>query len=172
MKNLIYLFAGILISGCQEKQTTVTSYSLEQFEKNFQVGEGSFSPDGSKILYSTDKTGVIKVFSFDLSSEEDSQLTHSTEKSDFAISYLSDNKRFIYRADGGGNENFSIYLTTHSGEEKNLTPETNSRNEFLGWNESKTQIIFASSKRTGRGMDVYTMEISSMEDSLPSSELI
>ncbi len=65
MKQIIFIFLIIIISiSCSNNHTReVKKYTIEQFLKNILTGGGYFSPDESKLLVTSNKTGIPNVFS-------------------------------------------------------------------------------------------------------------
>ena len=66
MKKSILLLGIILIWSCQEKKEpsiaeTLKSYTIEQMMDNENVGGGSFSPDKSKLLVSSNRSGIYNM---------------------------------------------------------------------------------------------------------------
>ena len=70
---------------------------------------GYFSKDGSKLLYSSDKSGIFNVYEVDLNTDKETQVTGSTEESYFAQGYSPLTAEIVYSADKGGNENSHLY---------------------------------------------------------------
>ncbi|MDH5603743.1 MAG: prolyl oligopeptidase family serine peptidase, partial [Cyclobacteriaceae bacterium] len=172
MKSIIYFFVFIILAGCQKQQKQIKNYSIDQFYKNINIGGGSFSPDESKLLISSNETGIYNVFAIDFASGEKKQLTKSTQESYFAQSYFPNDERFIYSFDEGGNENYKVFMMSPEGQAKNLTPEDSVRNAFWGWSRDEEKMYIMSNKRNSNYMDIYKMTIESMDDEIPISEMI
>ena len=68
MKKLtlaIFALATLAISCKQEKPTPpneTKQYTIEQFYKNEQIGGGAWSPDESKLLVQSNKTGIYNLY--------------------------------------------------------------------------------------------------------------
>ena len=54
---------------------------------NNRSSGGYFSKDASKLLYSSDKSGIFNVYEMDLTTNKESKITDSKLESYFAISY-------------------------------------------------------------------------------------
>lgn len=158
--RITMLIVMVFMSGCSDE---VERYSIEQFMNTEQVLGGSFSADGKRILFTSDRTGVFNAFAMPVKGGESRQLTDSEDNSVFALSYFPDDDRFLYLSDTGGNEIYHIYMRGMDGEVRDLTPWENARSVFYGWSHDETMIIFGSNKRDSRYMDVYTMDIESFE---------
>jgi len=69
-----------------DRPRDVRQYTIEQFLGTTTVLGASFSPDGSKILASTDETGVFNAFAVPVDGGPPVQLTHSTTDGIFVAS--------------------------------------------------------------------------------------
>ena len=172
MKKFRFIVLLFFFAGCQEKENTFTQYSIDQFYKNVNVNGGSFSADESKLLVSSNETGIYNAFQIDIETGKKTQLTHSTEESYFAASYFPDDDRFIYSFDEGGNENYKIFMVDKNGRTKDLTPGDSIRNSFWGWSRDEQSMYLSSNKRDPKYMDVYKMAVESVEEEIPNSRMI
>ncbi|MFT5571052.1 MAG: dipeptidyl aminopeptidase/acylaminoacyl peptidase, partial [Cyclobacteriaceae bacterium] len=150
----------------------VTKYTIEQFYENTNIGGGSFSPDESKLLISSNETGIYNAFEIDIASGAKTQLTSSTEESYYAQSYFPEDDRILFTFDEGGNENYKVFLRKQDGQTKNLTPGDSIRNGFWGWSQDKQSMYLMSNKRDARFMDIYKMTVEAVDDELPISMMI
>ena len=175
MKSPIKLLAIGLLVACtptSEKSAEIQKYSIAQFYENVSVGGGSFSPDESKLLINSNETGIFNVYEVDIASGEKTQLTNSTQESYFGQSYFPNDDRFVFSFDEGGNENFKVFMMSPEGQAKDLTPGDSVRNGFWGWSRDEQSMYMMSNKRDPRFMDIYEMQISSVDDEMPVSEII
>ncbi len=158
-------------SGLQET-TQTTKYTIEQFYKNTNIGGGSFSPDESKLLVSSNETGIYNVYEIELATGNRKALTNSTEESFLARSYLPNDDRFIFTFDEGGNEQYQIHLSGGEGTSRNLTPGDSIRNQFWGWSRDEESMFYSSNRRDPRFMDIYELAISQFDEENPIGEII
>ena len=106
MKKILKFIAALLvINSCNQEVKEVQKYSIETLMSNNRSSGGYFSKDASKLLYSSDKSGVFNLYEVDLNSLKETQVTNSVEESYFAVAYSPLTNEVIYRADKGGNEN-------------------------------------------------------------------
>ena len=120
----------------------------------------SFSPDESKLLVSSNKSGVFNAYEIDLSSGAISAVTNSTDDAVFAQSYFPNDERVIFTSDRGGNELTSIFIK--SGEQvSNITPDSTSKAEFGGWNKARDKFYYVSNLRDPQFFDVYQVAVQS-----------
>lgn len=157
---LIIFIAAILSVHAQQEPT---EYSIEQFYENTRVTGGSFSPDESKILISSDESGIFNLYEIDISDGSKTAVTNSENESLFAVDYVPGSEDILYSADKGGNEINHLYLLKSDGTSKELTPGENEKAEFGGWNDMYSAMYYLSNKRDAQFFDVYAMEIGSWE---------
>jgi len=160
---LITLF--VFIASCT-KTYTPTKYSIEQFYQNNRIGGGAFSEDETKLLVSSDESGIFNVYEIDISSGEKTQKTFSGKESFFAIDYLPGANQILYSADKGGDELNHIYLMNEDGTTTDLTPGENEKASFTGWSEDKKSMYFTSNKRNPQFFDFYKMNIETWESEM------
>lgn len=167
MRFTFILLTGLLmLSSCKEEIKTVKKYSIDQFYKNESISGGGFSPDESKLLITSNKSGIYNLYSIDISNGEQVQLTESKTESIFPISYFPNDERILYSADQGGNEINHIYLRNTDGSITDLSPDPNAKAQFFGWARDNNSFFYASNKRDPRFFDLYEMDINEFKSSL------
>lgn len=164
MKKSILLLGIILIWSCQEKKEpsiaeTLKSYTIEQMMDNENVGGGSFSPDKSKLLVSSNRSGIYNMYTVPASGGEIMPITESDSSSVFAISYFPEDERMLFRMDNNGDEIYHIFLRDLEGNHQDLTPSEGARALFYGWSKDKKSFYFASNKRDNQYNDLYKMDV-------------
>ena len=160
MKKFLLLTISFFIISCQTKKIESKKYSIETLMTNNRSSGGYFSKDASKLLYSSDKSGIFNVYEMDLTTNKESKITDSKLESYFAISYSPITNEIIYGADSGGNENFHLFLI-RDGQSIDLTPGENTKASFFGWSKNEREMYFLSNSRDPKFFDVYKMN---MED--------
>jgi len=158
--NKINLLLFLLSAGifAQEKNET-KEYSIEQFYENIRIGGGSFSEDETKLLISSDKSGIFNLYEINIASGVQTPITSSEKESFFAIDYVPDSQDILYSADKGGNEINHIYLLKPDGTSKELTPAENEKASFAGWDNDKKHLYYLSNKRNPQFFDLYRMKV-------------
>ncbi|PWG05300.1 S9 family peptidase [Polaribacter aquimarinus] len=165
MKKLILLLSAItLIIGCKsEKKNDVVKnlkqYSIEQIMDNESIFGGSFSPDKSKLLVSSNRSGIYNMYTVSTKDGTFYPITASDSSSVFGTSYFPNDERMLFRMDNNGDENFHIFLREKNGSTRDLTPDKGARASFYGWAKDYKSFFYASNKRDRRFMDIYEMEI-------------
>ena len=129
-KSLVYILPAAFLIACNgetdkaDKSAAVDpkQYSIEQFYKSTNVGGGSFSSDDSKLLVSSNESGIYNVYQIEIESSNRKALTSSTKESMFGVDYIPGGNDIIYTSDKGGDENDHLFLRRADGSEKDLTP--------------------------------------------------
>jgi dipeptidyl aminopeptidase/acylaminoacyl peptidase len=144
----------------------VSEYTIDQFMENTSLRGLSFSPDGSKILVSTDETGVFNAYALPVDGGEPVQLTESTTDPVFVVSYMNDGESILYSSDQGGNELNHLYLLGPDGEVRDLTPGEELKAGFYGWARDRESFFVGSNERDARYFDVYEYDADTLERKL------
>ncbi|MBD1397301.1 S9 family peptidase [Pontibacter sp. JH31] len=149
-----------------ETAASVKTYSIEEFMATTSIRGNAISPDNSKILYSSNETGIYNAFEVPVSGGEPKQLTNSTDNSVFVISYFPDGDRILYASDQGGNEITHLYVHNPDGTSRDLTPDAKAKAEFTDWSHDKQSFFYISNKRDERMFDLYEMDLKSLKPKL------
>ncbi len=149
-----------LLAGCEsriEEQAAreVTEYTIEDFLGNVNYSGASFSPDKSKLLVSSDETGIYNAYAFPVDGGEPVQLTQSTDDYVFAMGYFPNDERFLYTSDRGGNELNHVYVQDPAGKVTDLTPGDKLKAVFYGWAQDDKSFFIGTNERDNRFFDVY-----------------
>ena len=125
MKSKTFPFCAIsmlmLLAACSEKpaapppsaaapetEPTIPRYSAEAFYETTTYdlpaeSGNAFSPDGKKLLISSDESGVFNVYALPVDGGEAVPLTASTDNAMFAVSWFPEDERVLFTFDQGGN---------------------------------------------------------------------
>ena len=141
-------------------------YTIEQFMNTVRIGGSSFSHDEKSILFHSNKSGIVNVYSVPVAGGAPTQMTNSTKESTFSVSYFPTDGRVLYTYDRGGNENSHLYLRELNGTERDLTPGDKTKASFLGWSHDRKSFYFSTNERDARFFDVYEMPIDSLKPTL------
>ncbi len=160
MRKSYFLALFIILAACARTDTKAPQlYSIEQFYQNTRFAGGAFSDDETKLLVSSDETGIFNLYEINIADSSKKQITFSDEETFFAIDYVPGTDQMLYSADKGGNEINHIYLLQPDGTTTDLTPAENEKAGFGGWNDDKTAMFYVSNKRDPRFFDLYRMPI-------------
>jgi dipeptidyl aminopeptidase/acylaminoacyl peptidase len=172
MKKLVPLALLVLFASCKKDKETkevalnLKQYTIEQFMDNEAVGGGSFSPDKSKLLVSSNRSGIYNMYTVPSYGGDFTPITTSDSSSIFGISYFPNDERMLYRADGNGDEIYHIYMRDIDETITELTPDEGARASFYGWSQDGKSFAYGSNKRDKRYMDIYEMNIDDMTSEL------
>ncbi len=166
MKNLSLICSAlILLFSCKDKQKNesngvaeIKQYTIEQFMGNENASANGFSADNSKVLVTSNRSGIYNMYTISAEGGELVPITQSDSASIYGISYFPDDDRILFRMDGNGDEIFKIFVKDSNGI-KRLTPEKNVRALFQGWAKDGKSFYYSSNQRSPQAMDIYEMEV-------------
>jgi dipeptidyl aminopeptidase/acylaminoacyl peptidase len=151
--------AAVLAAACgpspETAGATVPQYPIEDFMATTRIGGASFSPDGRKLLFHSNRTGVFNVYVVPVEGGAPTPLTQSTDDAIFSIGYFPQDERFLYASDRGGNELTHVYVRERDGSARDLTPGDKARATFAGWAHDEQSFFVATNERDPRYMDLY-----------------
>src|SRR6266540_1729700 len=130
-------------------------YAIEQFLATTSISGASFSADEKRILFSSNKTGIINVYSVAVTGGEPVALTSSTTDTTVAVSYFPKDDRFLYTRDKAGDEKNHLFVRGRDGSEKDLTPGENLKAIFAGWTHDGDAFYLQTNERDSRFFDLY-----------------
>jgi dipeptidyl aminopeptidase/acylaminoacyl peptidase len=159
------LTAILVLVSCAGKKE-VKQYSIDQFYRNVALSFSDFSPDETKILVSSNETGIYNVFEINLADAAKRQVTNSEVESFFALAYVHGTGQILYAADKGGNENDHIYLLNEDGSSTDLTPGDAVKATYSGFSIDRKVMYFVSNKRDPRFFDLYKMNVGEWKDEM------
>ncbi|WP_163515436.1 S9 family peptidase [Gelidibacter japonicus] len=174
MKHLIFAITLLLCISCKDqkeekKEDTaikVEQYTIEQFMDNEAVTGGSFSFDNSKLLISSNQSGIFNVYTVPITGGNYTPITASDSTSYFAESFFPHDDRMLLSADGNGDEIDHIYLRDTTGTIKDLTPEKGAKSQFYGWADDGKSFYYGSNKMNPKFFDVYEMDVSNFNSKM------
>ena len=158
----IFLFAPLALAfACNnktEEAREIKQYTIEQFYKSSAAFGGSFNFDDSRLIYTSNESGIYNSWEADIASGKMNQKTKSSQESVFSIGYVPGTNNILYSSDKGGNENSHIYLQLNDSTAKDLTPGANEKAQFFGWSRDNKNMYYLSNVRDPRFMDLYKMD--------------
>jgi dipeptidyl aminopeptidase/acylaminoacyl peptidase len=172
MKKILAIALVTSIWACKEEKKeptiaeTMKTYTIGQMMDNESVAGGSFSPDKSKLLVSSNRSGIYNMYTIPTAGGEMMPITQSDSSSVFSISYFPKDERMLFRMDNNGDEIYHIFVRDTDGSHKDLTPEEGARSLFYQWSEDKSAFFYGSNKRDKRFMDLYKMDLESLTSEL------
>lgn len=169
MKRILVIAVIISVWGCKKEEKipsiaeTMKTYTIAQMMDNEAIGGGSFSPDKSKLLISSNRSGIYNMYTIPSTGGEMVPVTQSDSSSVFSISYFPKDERMLFRMDNNGDEIYHIFVMETDGTHKDLTPEEGARSLFYQWSQDRASFFYGSNKRDKRFMDLYEMDLGTME---------
>jgi dipeptidyl aminopeptidase/acylaminoacyl peptidase len=120
----------------------------------------SFAPDGERLAFITNITGVPQVWQVAARGGWPDQLTFFGERVSY-VEYALGDGRALFGMDVGGSERTQLYLLTAGGEQSiHLTPEApEAIHTFGGWSRDSSQIAFSANRRNPADFDVYVRDV-------------
>lgn len=181
-----YLLSALLLStalnltACNEQRENSTHtdmlakttkqkpqvYPAALFHKttNFRLansGGYAFSHDGSKVLISSDKTGIFNSYTLDVEGDKIGKITPLTTSTNFARyaqSFFPQDDRIIVQGDQGGNELDHVFVRLEDGEFKDLTPGENLKARFVSWSSDGNTLYISTNERDPGSNDLYAYD--------------
>jgi len=146
--------------AAEEVVATIPKYSAEAFFETTSYGlAGSggfaFSPDGSKLLITSDETGVFNAFALPLDGGAAEQLTDSSDNAMYALTWFPNDERILYTYDNGGNELNHVIVREADGMLHDLTPGDELKAAFLRWSDDGQHFYLITTERNQKSFDVY-----------------
>ncbi len=152
----------LLLVSCGKKETKtereIAQYTIAQFMDNEAVFGSGFSPDNSKVLITSNRSGIYNMYTLPSAGGERTPLTASDSSSVYSISYFPNDERILFRMDGNGDEIYKLFVM--DGDEiTRLTPAQNARALFYGWSKEGDKFYYGSNERDPRFTDIYEMDV-------------
>src|SRR5262245_6398860 len=85
-------------------------YTMEQLLDTVAIQGASFSADESRILFSSNKTGIWNAYTIPVGGGAWTAVTTSTKDSTYAVSFFPNDNRVLITRDQGGNELNHLYV--------------------------------------------------------------
>lgn len=130
-------------------------YAIEEFVESVGVGGASFSADESRILFSSNKSGVWNAYTMPVGGGEWTAVTASDTDNIYAEAFFPGDDRVLVSRDEGGNELDHLYVIEADGSERDLTPGDNLKAGFMGFSHDGDAFFVMSNERDAKFFDVY-----------------
>ncbi len=133
----------------------VPRYDARTFYETVSISGVSFSADETRLLITSDATGVFNAYSLPVDGGAPTALTHSTTNSVRAVDWFPDDDRILFTMDEGGNELSHLYVRAIDGGVQDLTPGENLKAGFAGWTDDGSAFFVSTNERDEQHFDVY-----------------
>jgi dipeptidyl aminopeptidase/acylaminoacyl peptidase len=141
-------------------------YSVADFYKNLEFSGAAWAPDKSKILVSSNLSGIWNVYAVPTAGGAPQPLTQSQKESTFAESYFPGDERVLCSSDQGGNELTHVYVRNLDGSLLDLTPGAQLKATFLGWAGDDKTFFVSTNERDQRYFDIYEITVDGLKRTL------
>jgi dipeptidyl aminopeptidase/acylaminoacyl peptidase len=135
------------------------AYEFYRYLKVRYAQGPSFTPDGRRVAFLTDITGVSQVWEVPVEGGWPDQLTFHEERVS-GVEYSPTENRLLFSMDSGGNEKAQLFLLG-SGEERDLTQSPEAIHYSGGFSPDGGRIAYTATRRNGTDFDVYVQELGS-----------
>ncbi len=134
------------------------SHPVRLTDTNGYDAEGSYSPDGKQIVFTSFRDGNAEIYIMDADGKNARRITNKPGY-DGGPFFSPDGKKLIYRSDRKDNDLLQVYINNLEGTaERQLTS-----NEFVNWGPSfypdSRHIIYATSKHGHQNYELYLMDV-------------
>ena len=143
------------------------AYSLKRYLSIKSAYSPEFSPDGQRLAYLSDVTGVPQIWMTGLSgSLSPQQMTLEDERIGF-LSFAPKSERIAFGIDSGGSERFQIRMLEGAGDTVvRLTDEPNVIHSWGDWSPDEKAIAFSSNARSQEYFDIYVQDLEDLSTEL------
>ncbi len=136
-------------------------YTMAEFMKTTSIGGGSFNHNDTKLLVSSNETGVFNVYELDLATNERTAVTEGDDTT-FGVSYMPTDDRILFTRDQGGNENNHLFLRGLDGTVVDLTGDEKTKESFWGFNNDLLTFFTTNNERDARFFDLFQWDTATL----------
>ena len=136
-------------------------YAIEDFVETTGVADASFSPDESRVLFSSNRSGVWNAYTMAITGGDWTPVTQSTTDNNNAVAWFPTDDRKLITRDAGGNELDHLYVIEADGSERDLTPGEKLKAGFAGFNHDGSAFYVISNERDPKFFDLYRYDAKS-----------
>jgi len=120
--------------------------------------EGSISPDGELIVYTSFQDGDGEIYIMDADGQNQRRITHA-KGYDGGPFFSPDGKRIIYRSDRKDNDLLQIFVNNVEGTDERALTDNNAVNWGPYWHPDSTHIVYATSRHGHSNYEIYLMNV-------------
>ena len=134
-------------------------YEFDRYLKIRSAYGASLSPDGRRLAFLTDITGVAQVWEISVEGGWPEQVTFHDERV-MGLEYSPRENLILYSMDAGGNERAGLCLIDRStGEERDLTRDPDAVHYSGGFSPDGERVAFTATRRNGTDFDVFVQDV-------------
>lgn len=136
-------------------------HEFARYLKIRSAHSATWSPDGRRLAFLTDITGVPQVWEVSADSSAGGgwpeQLTFHEERVS-GVEYSPAGHRLLFSMDTGGNERAQLFLLADE-EERDLTRNPDAIHYFGGFSPDGERVAYTATRRNGTDFDVFVQEL-------------
>jgi dipeptidyl aminopeptidase/acylaminoacyl peptidase len=132
-------------------------YEFARYLKIRAAHGATWSPDGRRVAFLTDITGVTQAWELPVEGGWPEQLTFHEERVS-GVHYSPTENKLLYSMDAGGNERSQLFLLG-GGEEWDLTQVPEAIHYFGGFSLDGERIAYTATRRNGTDFDVFVQDL-------------
>lgn len=102
---------------------------------------GSWSPDGSKILFESNRSGTFQLYTMELATKQITQLTHNTDYNNITGGW-SINNEIVFTSDRDGD--YELFVMDSDGSKQTQITFNNEKDVLPNWSLDGSRIVFSS----------------------------
>jgi dipeptidyl aminopeptidase/acylaminoacyl peptidase len=136
-------------------------YEFARYLKIRAAHGATWSPDGRRVAFLTDITGVTQAWELPVEGGWPEQLTFHEERVS-GVHYSPTENKLLYSMDAGGNERSQLFLLG-GGEEWDLTRVPEAIHYFGGFSPDGERIAYTATRRNGTDFDVFVQDLPARE---------
>jgi len=163
----------MMAAGCSTEQAGKAAtrtgpsqtYTMEQFMKTVAIGGNSFNHDETRLLVSSNESGVFNVYELDLATGSRTPVTEG-EETTFAVAYMPHDDRILFTRDKGGDENNRLFLRELDGTVRGLTEGEQTKEDFAGFNPDLKSFYTQNNQRDARFFDLFQWDAATLEKTM------
>lgn len=133
-------------------------YTIEQLMAGDSIGGVSWSPDDSRLIFTSNRTGIANIYVMPATGGPATALTNSVKETVSAIGYFPDDERILFSSDQGGNELAHIYVRELDGTTRDVTPGAKHVARFVEWAQDGKSFFVQTNERDPRYFDLYEIK--------------
>ena len=130
-------------------------YTIEQFMATVNIAGASFSADETRVLFSSNASGIYNAYVLPVAGGTPLALTKSTTDSTYAVSFFPNDDRILFTRDKGGDEQNHLFVREQDGSERDLTPGDKLKARFTAWSPDGNAFYVTSNERDPKFFDLY-----------------
>lgn len=167
VKLMVFCMA-LILTCCTDQppnESLNSLYTAKQFVENRIISGGSFSQDGSKILYTIDVTGRPAAWIYDIETKERILAHSDTIDPIYSLAIFGNNDDLIFTSNRNGSPYIHIY-EKEGDYIKDITPGDQVRARWRGVKSDFSGIYYTSNVRANRKTDLYEYSFNKKESKL------